>query len=105
MQKGNDRRIRRMLATAVLLCAGLWSSAQSKEATLDLPDSPTPVGHSIEDLNYLGGEAAMPPFSDSFIDVDSGFRRALFRKGLAFRVITGPQYTQNMLDAPVPADD
>ncbi|MGB7548633.1 MAG: carbohydrate porin [Terracidiphilus sp.] len=47
----------------------------------------------------------MPPFSDSVIDVDSGFRRALLRKGLAFRVITGPQYTQNMLDAPVPADD
>ena len=105
MQKRNDRRIRRMLATALLLCAGLWSNAQSKEASLDLPDSPTPGEHSIEDLNYLGGEAAMPPFSDSFIDVDSGFRRALFRKGLAFRVITGPQYTQNMLDAPVPADD
>ncbi len=47
----------------------------------------------------------MPPFSDSVIDVDSGFRRALFRKGLAFRVITGPQYTQNMLAGPVPADE
>lgn len=46
----------------------------------------------------------MPVFSDSLIDIDSGFRRALFRKGLAFRVITGPQYTQNLLDAPVPAD-
>ena len=47
----------------------------------------------------------MPPFSDSVIAIDSGFRRALFRKGLAFRVIAGPQYTQNMLDAPVPADE
>jgi len=47
----------------------------------------------------------MPPFSDSVIDVDSGFRRALFRKGLAFRVIAGPQYTQNLLDGPVPADE
>ncbi len=47
----------------------------------------------------------MPPFSDSVIDIDSGFRRALFRQGLAFRVITGPQYTQNMLDAPVAADE
>jgi porin len=64
-----------------------------------------PAERSIEDLNYLGGDAAMPPFSDSVIAIDSGFRRALFRKGLAFRVIAGPQYTQNMLDAPVPADE
>lgn len=47
----------------------------------------------------------MPPFSDSIIDVNSAFRQALLRKGIAFRVITGIQYTQNMLDGPVPADD
>ena len=47
----------------------------------------------------------MPPFSDSVIGVNSEFRQALFRKGMAFRVIAGVQYTQNMLDAPVPADD
>ncbi len=46
----------------------------------------------------------MPPFSDSVIDIHSAFRQALLNKGLAFRVITGPQYTQNMLAAPVPAD-
>jgi len=59
---------------------------------------------SIEDLNYLGGDAAMPPFSDSVIDLDAGIRRALLGKGMAFRVISGIQYTQNMLDAPVAAD-
>ncbi len=47
----------------------------------------------------------MPPFSDSVIDVDSGFRRALLDKGISFRVISGAQYTQNMLDAPVPAEE
>ena len=94
-----------MLTAALMLCAGILSNAQSKDASQGLPDSPTPAERSIEDLNYLGGDAAMPPFSDSVIDVDSGFRRALFRKGVAFRVITGPQYTQNMLDAPVPADE
>ncbi len=104
MGKRNDRRIRRILASALLLCAGLFGTAQSNSARQGLPDSPTPAEHSIEDLNYLGGDAAMPPFTDSVIDIDSGFRRALLRKGLAFRVITGPQYTQNMLDAPVPAD-
>jgi hypothetical protein len=94
-----------MPTVALLLCAGILSSAQSNNTRQGPPDSPTPAERSIEDLNYLGGDAAMPPFSDSVIDVDSGFRRALFRKGLAFRVITGPQYTQNMLDAPVHADE
>ena len=46
----------------------------------------------------------MPPFSDSVVDLNSDFRQALFRKGISFRVISGIQYTQNMLDAPVPAD-
>ena len=105
MQERNDRRIRRMLATALLLCAGILSNAQSNDAGQGLPDPPTPAERSIEDLNYLGGDAAMPPFSDSVIDVDSGFHRSLFSKGIAFRVITGIQYTQNMLNKPVPADE
>ena len=105
MQERNDRRIRRMLATVLLLCAGILSNAQSNDAGQGLPDPPTPAARSIEDLNYLGGDAAMPPFSDSVIDVDSGFHRSLFSKGIAFRVITGIQYTQNMLNKPVPADE
>ena len=67
----------RMIAAALLLCAGILSNAQSNDASQGLPDSPTPAERSIEDLNYLGGDAAMPPFSDSVIDVDSGFRQAL----------------------------
>jgi porin len=47
----------------------------------------------------------MPPFSDSVLDLNSGFRRALLAKGMTFRVITGLQYTQNTLDAPVSADE
>ncbi len=94
-----------MLTAALLVCGGLLSAAQSNEVNPVLPDSPKAVPRTIEDLNYLGGDAAMPPFSDSIIDINSKFRQALFRKGLAFRVITGPQYTQNLLDAPVPADE
>lgn len=94
-----------MVTAALMLCAGMGSNAQSRDASGSLPDSPTAGARSIEDLNYLGGEASMPSFSDSVIDADSGFRRALFRKGVAFRLITGPQYTQNVLAAPVPADE
>ena len=105
MHKGMDRKAGGMLIAGLLLCGGLLTNAQNNDAGQGLPDSPTPAARSIEDLNYLGGDAAMPPFSDSVIDVDSGFRQALLSKGLAFRVITGPQYTQNVLAGPVPADE
>jgi porin len=69
-----------------------------------MPDAPQPAARSIEDLNYLGGDAVMPPFSDSNIDVNSGFRQALLGKGLALRLISQLQYAQNTIAAPVSAD-
>ncbi|HET6170799.1 MAG TPA: carbohydrate porin [Terracidiphilus sp.] len=105
MQKNNERKISRIFTVALLLCAGVVCNAQSSDANKVPPDSPEPVGRSIEDLNYLGGDAAMPPFSDSIISLDSGYRRVLLNKGVAFRVISGVQYTQNTLDAPVSADE
>lgn len=105
MQRRFDRTYGNLLAAALLFGAGLLSSAQSDNAAQALPESPETVARSIEDLNYLGGEAAMPLFTDSLIDIHSRFRQGMLRKGLAFRVLSGPQYTQNMLDAPVAADD
>lgn len=104
MQKRSDRTFRKMLTATLLLCASFASNAQSENTNKSVVDSPKAPVRSIEDLNYLGGEASMPAFSDSVIDVNSRYRQNMFRKGLAFRVITGPQYTQNLLDAPVPAD-
>ncbi len=46
----------------------------------------------------------MPVFSDSLIHLNSEFRQAMLRRGVNFRVITGMQYTQNTLNAPVTAD-
>jgi len=66
--------------------------------------APASAASSIEGLNYVGGEAAMPPFSDSLIDSGSRFRQGLFRQGMAFRIIVQPQYSQNVLQAPVAAD-
>ncbi len=45
----------------------------------------------------------MPALSDSILGVESGFRRALFGKGMLFRVNVVPRYSQNLLDGPVPA--
>ena len=47
----------------------------------------------------------MPSLSDSIIGLDSTFRQTLFKEGLALRVISQAQYAQNILDAPVPADE
>ena len=111
MKKKMQRKTVRVLLVALCLYSGLSSHAQSVSASRlpdspsRLPDSPQPNERSIEDLNFIGGAAAMPPFSDSLIELDSAFRQAMSRKGMAFRVITQPQYAQNLLASPVPADD
>jgi porin len=61
-------------------------------------------GRSIEDLNLVGAETAMPPFVESPIDIDSGFRQELFRKGIALRGVLQGQYAQNALREPVPTN-
>jgi porin len=88
------------------LALGNWicGAAQVKSANEKPGNAPVVAERTIEDMNYLGGEAAMPPFSDSLIDLKSSFRQSMLHNGLAFRVIAGMQYTQNTLDAPVPAD-
>jgi len=96
MQIRTPRSTRAIMATTLLLLTGLLGMAQT--------GSSPGAERSIEGLNYLGGEAAMPPFADSLIDVHSAFREGMRQKGLAFRVIAGPGYTQNMLAAPVAAD-
>jgi hypothetical protein len=45
----------------------------------------------------------MPPFSDSVLGVDSGFRRALFGRGMVLRVNVVPRYSQNLLDGRAPS--
>jgi porin len=88
----------------LLLCAGISATAQTSTDVQALPAAPTFPANSIEHLNYLAGDAEMPPFSDSIIPIESKFRQALFQKGIALRVIVQPQYAQNLLAAPVPAD-
>ena len=99
-----DRYTDLIFASLLALLAVSTTNAQAtKKDVQNLPEM-LPA-RSIEDLNYLGGDAAMPTFSDSVIPVDSNYRKALFSKGLAFRVISQVQYVQNLLDAPVPPHD
>jgi porin len=92
----------RMALAIVLIAAGPPSSnAQEQKASTDLPN---PAVTSIESLNIPGGDAALPPVSDSAINVDSPFRQALWHQGIALRLINTIRYAQNTLQAPVPAD-
>ena len=103
MYRLNDQFRNSMLAATLLVFAGFLGRAQTT-APSAVADSPAPSLRSIEDMNYRGGDVAMPPFADSIIDVNSGFRRTLFSKGMALRVISLTQFVQNTLAAPVPAD-
>jgi porin len=79
--------------------------AQSKPEAQNPTDAFQPAGRSIEDLNYVGGDTVMPPFSESLVDTHSRYRQALLSKGIALRAISSEVYNQNVLSRPVPADD
>src|SRR5215469_16934315 len=100
----NTHRIHR-LCLVLMLCAAVSAKAQTPIDVQEAPPAGGVPANSIESLNYLAGDAEMPPFSDSIIPVDSEFRQALFEKGIALRVIAQAQYAQNLLAAPVPADE
>jgi porin len=103
--RDSNKRLKNAIHTA--LCVGLfaaWSHAQSKPDVSRVPASSQNEGRSIEDLNLIGAETAMPPFVESPIDINSAFRQKLLSKGLALRGLLMPQYAQNALQAPVPAD-
>ncbi len=102
---GTNRPIVKVtLAAMLLVWAGALGYAQGRSDPSSLPETPAPAKCSMEDLNLIGSDVAMPPFSDSLVDVSSGYRQALCRKGIAFRVISAAGYSQNVLSAPVPAN-
>ena len=93
-----------VLAASVIMGNAAFSLAQSPTAPLADSGEQQVSRNSIENLNYLGGDVSMPPFTESLIGVNSAYRRAMFNKGLALRFLTQVQYAQNTLDAPVAAD-
>ena len=92
-----------MVCGLILLTAAL-GRAQETPGTASVPDSGQNAGRSIEDLNLIGSETAMPPFSESPIDLNSDFRRRMFTEGIALRGLAQASYAQNTLQGPVPAD-
>ena len=103
MRKARDRTIQILLAAALLVFMGTRVRAQDTRDVQSLPGPAAPSLRSIEDLNYVGGDASYPTLSDAIIDPESAFRRSLFRQGMVLHFIAQVQYSQNMLAPPVPA--
>jgi porin len=93
-----------LIATLLMAAAGHSVLAQDATSVQAQPDTPSAAARSLEDLNMRGGAVAMPPFSDSVIDVNSAERQQLLKHGLAIREIIQLQFVQNILEAPVAAD-
>lgn len=89
------------LALAVIAGQRRPSSAQEPKTSEGVANS---AATSIESLNIQGGDAALPPLSDSTIDVHSRFRQMLWHRGIALRMVNTMRYAQNTLQAPVQAD-
>ena len=98
----NDRVVKMLLIVTLLLCGSALGNGQNKPEPPN--PTPTPSPYSIEGLNLVGAAVSMPSISDTMLGTDSEFRRALFSKGLLFRINALPRYTMNVLDAPVPAN-
>lgn len=91
------------MALAMVVIAGGRRSGTAQEQK-GSEGTRNPAGASIESLNIPGGDAALPPLSDSAINVGSPFRQELWHRGIALRLINTMPYAQNTIQAPVPAD-
>lgn len=98
------RKQRLQAGVLLLLLTAVTAAAQMPEGKNASPIAPAPL-HSVEELNYIGGDASMPPMADSLIPAQNPYHKALWDKGVAIRLISQAQYTQNTLSAPVKADD
>ncbi len=93
-----DCKLRNLFLSALFLAlAAPLALAQATPAP-----APAQPANNMEDLNFRGGDAAMPPFADSNIPVNSRFRQALLSKGVALRLIALDSYAQDILKAPAP---
>jgi porin len=104
MRTNNDRIVKILIAAVLLSSASALCNGQSTTASAVLPETPPASEYSIEDLNLVGGSATMPLISDTLLGTGSGFRRALFSKGVLLRANVLPRFSVNLLDAPAPAD-
>jgi hypothetical protein len=89
--------------TLIVSCPARGQEQIPSGANTPVPKAEAPE-RSIEELNLIGSETVMPPFSESPISINSAFRQKLWSRGIALRGLMQMSYAQNTLQAPVPAD-
>lgn len=89
-------------ARVLLACAWLACDAQEISLKPGAAGSPEPT-RSMEHLNLVGAAVTMTAISDTLLGDESGFRQALFRHGILFRVNVIPRISVNLFDRPVAA--
>jgi len=91
---------RKLLFFTVLLIGPFCSAQISEHASIANSTEP-----GIENLNLLGADIHMPPFTDSVLGADSDFRREFYSKGVVLRNNSTLMYSQDFLNSPVPANE
>jgi porin len=94
-----------LVGLMLIVVCPIWGQTQNPSGAVDGEQNLKSSERSIEDLNLVGAETEMPPFSDSPIGIHSAFRQKLWDEGVFLRTVVESQYAQNALQAPVPADD
>lgn len=89
----------------LIVSCSIWGQVQNASGAVDGERNLQSSERSIENLNLVGAETEMPPFSDSPIGIHSAFRQRLWDEGVLLRTVVESQYAQNTLQAPVPSDD
>lgn len=92
------------LVAAALIGQAYAHAQKTGETTVSAQEKGSSPASGIEKLNMVGAEIRMPPFADTILGTDSGFRRALYHQGFALRTNSTVSYTQNLLDPPVAVD-
>ena len=85
MRISQDSFLNTLLAVALFVSCASWGQVRDSSGAAATPPDPGASERSIEDLNRLGAETAMPTFADSPINIDSDFRQKLFSEGVALR--------------------
>jgi hypothetical protein len=65
----------------LIVSCPVWGQVQNPSDAVDGEQNLQSSERSIEDLNLVGAETEMPPFSDSPIGIHSALRQALWDEG------------------------
>src|SRR5208282_4736833 len=73
MRRNKQTNLKMLWTSVLMLVAATVGAAQRAEDSSVVSKPPAATVRSVEDMNYLGGDASMPPLPDSLIPADSAY--------------------------------